>query len=234
MLWIMTSVLLVAGAWLLTRIPLAGMLIFVFVLPIIASSSMVVVQETAGGEAQAIRRKQALKVRLQENLKNVARCLFGSLNNIEKLTSLISFSVLTLVIVLLVNILEELIAGPARLSSIGLLDAGFLPALQFLAVRTLSLAIYGFIVVMLFYAVPLHMLGDVPVFSAISHSIRACLKNSGAFFSFLGIIAGPFLFASIVSSVSSFYGITLMMVVGVVMFPVIVCSSFCSYRLVFN
>lgn len=233
--WVIASCVLVITAWLLTRIPVAGTLVFVFILPIVGASALIQIQDSLSQNKPATYTGELdPKQQIQKKFSDAGNTLYSVFSDLDRAIAVIALSTLAVVAVLLINILEQVTAGPARLDSVSIFNAGWVAALRFIGARLLSLVLYGGIITTLLYAIPLHFLNNEPIGDAVVHSIKAHLKNMTTMAIFLGITVSPFLVAAIVSSFVPYVGILLMVVFGILAFPIIACSIYCSYKLTFE
>jgi len=233
--WVIASCILVTVSWLLTRIPVAGTLVFVFLLPVVAASALISIQDSLS-ENKPVPGTSELdpKQQIQKKFSDAGNTLYGVFSDLDRTIAIIALSTLAVTAVLLINILEQLTAGPARLDSMGIFNAGWTATLRFIGARLLSLVLYSGVIAALLYSIPLHFLNKEPIGNAIVHSIKAHLKNMTTMAMSIGIAASPFLVAAMVSSFAPYIGILLMVIFGILAFPMIACSIYCAYKLTFE
>ncbi|MDH5649091.1 MAG: hypothetical protein OEY67_05495 [Gammaproteobacteria bacterium] len=233
-LWLTISSVFVVFSYLILLIPVAGMLIFAFFMPVVVCSTITIVQQKPV-PAQSSSDKKNMGQALQQFLVLAGKGMFSVLGHMDNLAAVMTFGSIGFLTAILVNIVEKLIAGPGLLDNVSVLDLGFVSMMQFLFVRTLSILIYIVVAAFLSYAIALVMVGKRPIVPAVKYSSRALLKNHQALIAFFAVMALPLVVALIASAfISPLISGLVIIVLGTLAFPVAICSVYCSAKLMFQ
>ncbi len=232
--WSITAIVVFLIAWLLLQIPVLGQLILVFILPVIAASCITELHlsTTVSEErARAARKGKNPLVLLQRDISNR---LIGIFRQGDRFIIVLLFGFLCLCAALGINILEQLIAGPARLESVSILDVGFGAAVRYITVQLIILSAYGLVIAALLYTMPLVVLLRMGIAGAMQLNIAAWLKNFVPLLTYFGIIIAAVVIGQLVMTIDHVAGLAAMFFITVFGGPVMIASSYCSFRLMYR
>lgn len=226
MVWLLASLIFVPGAWILTRIPIFGELGFAFILPIVLGSGFIWLDMQS-------KLANPKPVPISAAGKEALVCLFGVFRKHDAIAAVVVLAVGTLVVTLLLNIVEQLMAGPGRLPSASLLDLAAADIGRFLGVKLLVYVILVAVGTVYIYSLPWLMLEEVTLPKAVRRSLRAVRRNYKPLAVFCSLLLMPFLLAQIAGLLDPMIKHAILLSAGLVVYPLAVSSLFVSYRLTY-
>lgn len=230
--WALASLAFVPIAWLIWIIPIAGVLILAFLLPLVLASSIGYVDQIVARESKT--EAPAIGERFKRNIKDVPTMFIAIFKRSDILMSVLALSIAALIAALLLSIADQLLGGPARTSPAGIFEVGFSAAAQLLVARTVVLVLYGLLIGAMLYAVPLVVIEHQPAQRALKYGFRAFTKNLIPGFVFLATLSAPLILAAMVAAFSAPLGTILGLVSGLIIFPLAINCCYCAFRLTFQ
>lgn len=232
--WSVAAIVVFVISWLLLQIPVLGQLILVFILPVVAASCITELHlsTTISEEKARVARKGKNPLTLLQ--QDVTNRLIGIFKHGDRFIFVLLFGFLCLCAALGINIIEQLIAGPARLESVSILDVGFGAAVRYITVQLIILSAYGVIIGALLYTLPLVVLLRTGVASALQLNIAAWLKNFVPLLAYFGIIIAAVVIGQLVMTIDHVAGVAAMFFITVFGGPVMIASAYCSFRLMYR
>ena len=213
-------ILLALGA-----IPLFGNALAALLVPIFASSGMLVADELS-------KQKMALPASLRiAAFVRAPKEVFRVFANEERLFPVLVLCLYVMAVALLATIAAHLLTGGAWASVWASLGIGGMLKVSF--AWLLVLVIYFFVAASLVYAIPLTFLRDQPLVPALGHSLRASVKHILALAVIFGLLFVPFVFGRIVLYFSAPAGFVVWLLLGAIVLPLTITSCYCSYRTAF-
>lgn len=232
--WTVTAIVVFIFSWLLLQIPILGQLMLVFVLPIIAASSLGEFHLSAAMSDESRRAARRDKNPIQLLQKDLFNRLFGIFKQGDRFVFVLLFSFVALCAALGINILEQLIAGPARLESVSILDVGFGGAMRYLTVQIITMSAYAVIIGTLLFTMPLVTLLRMGVGQALQLNLAAWLKNFVPLIAYFGVIVGAVVVGRMIMAIDSIMGLTAMFLITLFGGPLMLASAYCCFRLMYR
>lgn len=220
MAFVALAILLALGT-----IPLFGNILIALVVPIFASSAVLVADELS-------KQKMPLPASLRAAaLMRGPKELFRVFGDEERLFPALILCLYVSIVALLATIAAHLLTGGAWASAWASL--GIVGMLKVSAAWLLVLLIYLVIGASLAYAIPLAFLQDQPLVPALGRSFRASAKHMPAFAVIFGLPLVPFALGKFVLQFSAPAGYVVWLLGGVIALPLTITSCYCSYRTAF-
>lgn len=232
--WSVAAIIVFGLSWLLLQIPVLGQLILVFILPIIAASSITELHLSTTISDEKMRATRRDKNAVQLLQRDLSSRLIGIFKMGDRLVIVLVIGFLCLCAALGINILEQLIAGPARLESVSILDVGFAGAVRYITVKLIILSAYAIIIGLLLYTLPLILLLRMSMPAALQLNLAAWLKNFVPLLAYFGIIISAVIVGQLVMTIDTVAGLAAMFFITVFGGPVMLASSYCSFRLMYR
>ncbi|MDH5631450.1 MAG: hypothetical protein OEZ10_00500 [Gammaproteobacteria bacterium] len=232
--WVITASIVFAAAWLLLQIPILGQLILVFLLPIIAASSlgeMHLAMSVSDESLRASRRNQNIITLLQ---RDIGYRLAGIFKQGDRFIFALAFGALALCAALGINILEQLFGGAARLESVSVFDAGFAGAVRYIAIQLITISAYAAVVGLMLFTLPLVTLQHMSIHNALSLNLAAWIKNFVPLITYFGIMVGVITIGRVVMGIDYFAGLLAMFFITVLGGPLAIASAYCCFRLMYR
>jgi hypothetical protein len=227
--WLGMSLVFLAIALGLKRIPFLGNFVLVLITPIMFAGALL----AARSPVRAPMPRDA-KGWLRALTVDSARELFQVFRREEHAFAIIIVCILTLGLVVLLNIPELLITGGSVVS--GLTGASMVGPLRptMLIGIAVVVALYLLLAMALLYLVPLSLFGRRQPVPAVAESFRSCLDNRKT----LALFIAPFFTVNLVTmigfSVSHVLGLVLLLLLGVISIPAFAIGVNASYRTLFE
>ncbi len=227
--WLGMTLVYVALALALKRIPFLGNFVLVLVTPVMFASALIAARSTnrVAAPVDAAGWARALTV-------DAARELFQVFRREEHAFAIVIVCIVTLGLVVLVNIPELLITGGSVVS--GLAGASMAGTMRPVTVVSMVvvLGLYLLLAMALFYLVPLTLFGNRQAIPAVAESFNTCLRYRKS----LSIFVAPFLGINVLImlsfSISHWIGYLLLAALGIVALPAFVIGLQASYQTLFE
>lgn len=224
--WLLASLIFITGSWVLTRVPIFGELAFAFLLIVVLGSGFIWLDMQS-------KLSNPKPVPLAASGKEALICLFGVFRKSEAIAGIVVLAIAALVFALLLNITEQLTAGPGRLPSVNLLDLSITDIGRYLGVKLLVYAAMAALGTVYVYGLPWLMLEDVTLAKAFRRSLRAVKRNYAALAVFSAPLLAPFLLANLVAMLDPFIKHAVLISAGLIVYPLATAGLFVSYRLTY-
>lgn len=211
---------------LLTLIPVVGNILLAILLPLLASSTLLTIHDTAMQQSKPVGRKSSPA--LMRPLTELGRVFMKQ----ELLLTMLVVCLYTLTASILIIILGYLISGGSWIASFSTLDM-----VEFIRVAGAWIAaiiLFIFVIASLFFSVPLVAVRKAPLVPAMKKSLKASKRYLFGLLVLLGLIAFVELLGIIAGIFSPLGGAAVWTVAGSLVLPVFMTSSYCSYRTLFT
>lgn len=224
-MWLLMAATYLVIALILDQIPFVGILIVVLLTPIPAAGALAFAAEVAAAKKSDASGDAGMDLdKLKRLFREAVRRLLSATAEPERLLSLMVIATLLLCCTVVVQILAELLqvggaAVPAFFSGSVSPSVG-IPALVSLLLVVLLKLILTFVMI---FAVQLVVVDEHPPLVALEHAINACV---GSALPLLGLGLVLVLPLMIAASINDGLGV----LVGLIVVPLLVASTFCSYR----
>lgn len=227
--WLGITLVYLAIALLLKRIPFLGNFVLVLITPIMFAGALLAARSTTPVAAPA-----DAKGWLHALTVDGARELFQVFRREDHSFAIVIVCIVTLGMVVLINIPELLITGGSVVS--GLTGATLVGPVRITMIIGILvvIALYLLLAMALFYIVPLTLFGNRQPVPAVAESFRSCLDNRNAIALFVAPFLGVNLVILISFSLSHLLGYLLLLVFGVASLPAFVIGVNASYRALFE
>ena len=226
-LWLIMSIIYMAIAFALTRIPLFGVVLLALVTPFFMGSMF-------GAAALLAKAKPTNLQQIGETFASAGKYLFGGFADADAFFPLFQLSIITAGLALFAQSIVQPIAGPLLLDTVQFGDLGAVQYLRFAGALGAAIGFFGFLMALLTYAVPLCVLDDAGVVGSLVYSAKAVWENLTPFIAFLAILSIPLIFVVAGAFLASAIGWAIALGIGSVFVALAINSMFCSYKLTFR
>ena len=226
-LWLIISLIYMAIAFALTRVPLFGVVLLGLVTPFFMGGMF-------GAAALLAKANSTNPKQIGEQFSVAGKYLFGDFADADAFFPIFQLSIIIAGLALFAQSIVQPIAGPILLDTVQFADMGTVQYLRFAGALATAIGFFCFIMALLTYAVPLCVLDDAGVVGSLVYSAKAVWENLTAFIGFLAILSIPLIFVMIGALLSSAIGWAIALCVGSVFVALAINSMFCCYKLTFR
>ena len=226
-LWLIISIIYVAIACALSRVPLFGVVLLALITPFFMGGMF-------GAAALLAKTKPTNLQQIGETFSVAGKHLFGGVADADAFFPIFQLSIITAGLVLFAQAIVQPIAGPILLDTVRFADMGTVQYLRFAGAIAAAVGFFGFVMALLTYAVPLCVLDHAGVVGSLVYSAKAVWENLTPFIGFLAILTIPLIFVVIGAFLSSAIGWAIALGIGSVTVALAINSMFCSYKLTFR
>ena len=226
--WLGMTLVYLAIALLLKRVPFLGNFVLVLITPIMLAGALL------AARTPLVPAPADAKGWLNALTLDAGHELFQVFRREDHAFAIVIVCIVSLGLIVLVNIPELLITGGSVVSGLtGASLAGPLRVSLVLGI-VVVVALYVLLAMALLYVIPLTLFGKRQPVPAIAESFLVCLGNSAA----LATFAAPFLAVNLAIMIgfafSHVFGYALLLLLGVVSLPAFVIALHASYRALFE
>jgi len=225
-LWWLLGLIYVVIVIVLTRIPIIGMLLVYFVMPILGASSILAMQKMRAGNIEASAKPQTLGARL-------AAALFSVFSEIDKILVIIGLGTVCLALGMVIQVVGQAIGGSALLSPSGLLELGAEAATRVISAQLVMDALISLIVIILALAIPLYMSGK-NIGDSITGAMTGLARNIVPIIVFSAVILAPIFAIALLMQVTFFIGASLALLISSALIALYLNSIYCISKLMFH
>lgn len=226
-LWLTMSALYLVTAALLKTIPFFGDLVLVLLTPWCLAGALVQLYAHAPGAAPAT------AAPLGTLIRTAARALFG-VGKTNSSYAAAAFAIVTLGLVLAVQIVAYFAGGASVNAAFTAAQAGTPPSVTLLLGMLLVTVLKICLSMGLFYAGHLTVLENREPITAVVASFRVCARNPWSLTVFASVFLLPYLVIEVAFGAAAIVGYVLVFTVGLVLLPVFVAATYCSYEALFS
>ena len=226
-LWLVISIIYMAIAFALSRVPLFGVVLLALVTPFFLGGAF-------GAAALLANAKPRNLKQTSETFSVAGKYLFGGFADADAFFPIFQLSIIIAGLVLFAQSIVQPIAGPILLDTVQFAEMAIVQYLRFVGALAAAVGFLGVVMALLTYAVPLCVLDDAGVVGSLVYSAKAVWENLTPFIGFLAILSIPFIFVVIGILLSSAIGWAIAFGVGSVFVALAINSMFCSYKLTFR
>jgi hypothetical protein len=227
-LWSAVALIDVVILYLLEQIPLVGDVVLLFLMPAALVSGLRATRDLTG--ANGTRPKPAMTKRLIAPL----RAALGVFANANDAIVIALIGLVVMAVGLVIQIAFQVVGGAALTTPAMLYDMGVINALHYLGAYVLIWILLAPLVLVLFYALPLFFIEDVPLGEALGLAGGALVKNGLALLPFVATLLAPLFVAILAFKIYWGAGLVLTAIAAFVTVPVGINSAYCSYKLTFH
>jgi len=227
LLWLVTALCFMLVAMTIGMIPIIGEVLVMFIAPTVLASSLLWL---ASPDKQKRRRKKSKSNNFLSRLENT---LYGAMKVQENIVPLLILGAFLAVSTIIIQIIGHLIAGPMFPSLAAVTDLSLALAARVVLAKFAVLSLYYFIGMWVLYAVPMIILDDIMLPTAVMKSFRGILVNSLGLFALYLATLTPLMIWSFLFSTASLIGFAGFLLIGTALLPVVINSVYCGYKLTY-
>lgn len=237
--WMLMALFYLAGALVLVRVPFMGVLILVFLTPLLMAGTLITAEELSKKSERkknghSSRLKQSLRHQFTGSLSSAARGLFRVFSHDDKIFPILQISMIAVGLTLLVQFAVGMIAGAVLLDTVQIGQIGAIQGVQIMVALLAAVSLYFLLAVLFVFAIPLCALGEATVLGGIYYSYRAVAQNWRPFLVYLIVLSIPPALAILCASLLPMAGLVIALIIGCFSFPIIVNSNLCCYKLIYR
>jgi len=241
-LWIVVSALYLAAAMALLTAPIIGPVLLLFVGTVLFAASLVMADQLAREikqrerrerEGRTPRRAAAPQSRLAR-LRDTLRAAYAKLLQDERLITLFELCVIVVALGFVVLLVGQGIGGGLLYAPGRALDGGAMTTTRLVLAYLAMFVLGGVGLMALVYAVPLSLMDDVSIGTALKAGFFGVLTNFNAVAMSLLALATPVALAIALSYWLSVHPLLVWAVAGPLLLPLAINTAYCSYRLIFR
>lgn len=224
-LWVATALCFMLVAMTIGMVPVVGSLLVMFVSPIVFASSMLWL---ASPDMQKKR-----KSKIKTFFSHLQRTLYGAMTIKENIAPLLILGTFLAVSSVIIQIIGHLVAGSMFPALAHIPDLSPALVVRVLSAKLVVLVLQYFIGMWVFYAIPIIILDDVILPTAVLKSFRGILVNSLGIIGLYFATLAPLILWSFFFSTSNITGFIGFLVIGTGLLSVFINSAYCGYKLTY-
>jgi hypothetical protein len=242
-LWVVVSALYLAAALALLTAPVIGPVLLLFVGTVLFAASLTMADQLAREIKRRERRARRGRVpehhgaEPQSRLTHLLQALgsaYTKLMQDERLIALFELCVIVVALGFVVLLVGQGIGGGLLYAPGRALEAGTVSLVR-LGLAYLVMGVLGGAGLMaLIYAVPLSLMDDISIGTALKASFFGVLANFHAVVMCVAALASPAILAVALSYWLDIHPLLIWIVAGPLLLPLAVNTAYCSYRLIFR
>ena len=225
-LWWLVSLIYVAIAILLTRVPVIGLLLVYFITPILAASSLLAMRTLRSGNSDPATLPHSLGAKL-------ASSFFSIFNQLDKILVILGLGAISLALGMVIQIVGQAVGGPALLSPAGLLELGTEAAIRVIGAQVVMDILLTLIILILALALPLYVAGR-EVVDSLYMALSGLKKNLLPLVFFSAILLIPIFAVALAMQASFLIGAPLALVISSACIALYLNSLYCINKLMFH
>ena len=227
LLWLVTALCFMLVAMTIGMIPIIGEVLVMFVSPIVLASALLWL---ASPDKQKPRKQKSKVMKFLSRLENT---LLGAMKVQENIVPLLIIGAFLAVSTIVIQIIGHLIAGPMFPSLAAVTDLSLALATRVVLAKFVVLSLYYFIGMWVLYAIPMIILDDIMLPTAVMKSFRGILANSPGLFALYLTTLTPLIIWNFLFSASNLIGFAGFLLIGTALLAVVVNSLYCGYKLTY-
>ncbi len=227
LLWLVTALCFMLVAMTVGMIPIIGAVLVMFISPIVLASALLWL---ASPDKQKRRRQ---KSKAKTFFSRLERTLYGAMRVQENIVPVLILGAFLAVSTIIIQIIGHLIAGPMFPSLAAVTDLSLALAARVVVAKFVVLSLYYFIGMWVLYAIPMIILDDIMLPTAVMKSFRGILINSIGLFTLYFATLTPLILWSFFFSTASLIGFTGFLLLGTGLLSVFISAAYCGYKLTY-
>ncbi len=234
MTWLITGFLLTLSVLLLGYIPVVGEVVSAFLFPIILCSSILVADSFNNPEGTKLDTGSKRTRGFMASIRYMKHMLFSAFKLEDRILGMMGMAAGMMVFGIVVKILMQLVGGSAINAQAHFWQLSGSQFVSLLSANIVAYILYLILAMSFFYALPLFMLREYDLSSAIKLSLKAVMKNFIPFVAYMVTLASPLIIAIVIAGISELAGFVAMLMAGTLVWVLFLNSMYCSYRLSFK
>ena len=204
----------------------------------VAGALSTVREQLTPGESRStgylLRRAKSAKERWLVLAGRPALALFKGFADEDKMLALMGVGLATAFLGVIAQLLFLNLGGASYVTSVSILNVGFLQGLRLVAAYGSMLVLYLAFVIVHIYFMSLLMIDNKPIGTALVASVHACMKNAVPCLVYSMTLVLPLLIAGLISKSYPLAGLIGLLGVGSVAVPLLITSAYCTARLMYR